>query len=119
MIADPELIDAVFTTKNSFNHFPVDALTQKIGIASCDDALYYKQLCSRIGETRDEFSAQLRNAGWDVLPSMANFVFVRKNGLAGEQIYNEVKSRGILIRYFNKPEDMQTLFEIMQGIDIN
>ena len=129
MIADPELIDAVFTTKNSFNHFPVDALTQKIGVASCSDSNYYKEICNIISETRDDFSAQLRNAGWEVLPSMANFVFVRKEGLDGEKIYNAVKSSGILIRYFNKPgisdyvritigkpEDMKTLYEIMQGI---
>lgn len=129
MIADPKLIDAVFTTKNSFNHFPVDVLTQKIGIASCNDSIYYEKLCSKIGETRDKFSAKLRDAGWEVLPSMANFVFVRKEGLAGEMIYNAVKSNGILIRYFNKQgisdyvrisigteEDMEKLFGIMEGI---
>jgi histidinol-phosphate aminotransferase len=132
MIANPELIDAVFTTKNSFNHFPVDALTQKIGIASCTDSKYYREICIKISETRDNFSAQLRNAGWEVLPSMANFVFVRKDGFDGEKVYNAVKSMGILIRYFNKPgisdyvritigkpEDMKALFEIMQGININ
>ncbi len=130
MIANPELIDAVFTTKNSFNHFPVDALTQKIGIASCNDSKYYKTLCLKIRETRDDFSTQLRNAGWEVLPSMANFIFVRKDGFDGEEVYNAVKSKGILIRYFNKPgisdyvritigtkDDMQKLIVIMNEID--
>jgi len=132
MVANPELIDAVFTTKNSFNHFPVDALTQKIGIASCNDWMYYKSINDRIRKTREEFSKGLRDSGWNVLPSLTNFVFVRKEGLDGKKIYNTLKSYGILVRFFNHPgitdfvrisigteEDMLKLLGIMKGADFN
>jgi len=132
MVANPELIDAVFTTKNSFNHFPVDALTQRIGIASCNDWMYYKNINDRIQRTREVFSKRLRDAGWDVLPSLTNFVFVRKEGLDGKKIYDTLKSYGILVRFFNHPgitdfvrisigteEDMLKLLEIMKGTDFN
>ena len=132
MVANPELIDAVFTTKNSFNHFPVDALTQKIGIASCNDWMYYKNINDRIRKTREVFSKGLRDAGWNVLPSLTNFVFVRKEGLDGKKIYNTLKSYGILVRFFNHPgitdfvrisigaeEDMLKLLDIMKGTDFN
>lgn len=128
MIANPELTAAVFTTKNSFNHFPVDAVTQKIGIAACNDWPYYKNLSERIQKTRDYFSAELRASGWDVLPSLTNFVFVRKDGHDGQSIYNYLKANGILVRFFNQPglteyvrisigtwEDMQGLLEIMKN----
>ena len=41
VVSSPELVKSVFTVKNSFNHFPVDFLAQKAGIASCRAAYYY------------------------------------------------------------------------------
>jgi len=129
VIANPPLIDAIFTTKNSFNHFPVDVLTQKIGIASCDDWRYYRKINATIAETRDSFSEALRNAGWEVLPSLANFVFTRKKGVSGKKVYEEIKKHGILVRYFDIPgitdfvrisigtlEDMKRLASVMKTI---
>lgn len=127
VVANPELIAALFTTKNSFNHFPVDLLAQRIGIASCNDTAYYKKINAAIIDTRDKFSAGLRAAGWDVLPSMANFVLTRKSGLDGKHIYESIKQSGILVRYFNipgitdfvrisigTPEDMDKLLGVMK-----
>jgi len=130
MVANQELIEAVITTKNSFNHFPVDTLTQKIGIASCRDWKYYKNLSSMIQKTREEFSAGLRERGWEVLPSMTNFVFAGKHGLSGKKICSVLRAKGILVRYFDHPgitdfvrisigkdEDMRKLLDILKGED--
>ncbi len=127
MIANPELTDAVFTTKNSFNHFPVDTLTQSIGIAACKESEYYREINSMIQETREVFASGLREAGWEVLPSLSNFVFARKNGTDGITVYNTLKSAGILVRFFNHPgitdfvritigrnDDMKRLLEVMK-----
>lgn len=129
VVAHPELIHALFTTKNSFNHFPVDLLAQKIGIASCRDTAYYKKINAMIVETRERFSAGLLAAGWDVLPSMANFVMARKSGLGGRHVYEHIKQNGILVRYFNipgitdfvrisigTPEDMEKLLAVMKAL---
>lgn len=129
VVANPPLIQALFTTKNSFNHFPVDALTQKIGIASCRDSRYYAEINGRIIKTRDSFSASLRKAGWDVLPSLANFVFARKAGLSGRGAYEAIKREGILVRYFDipgitdfvrisigLPADMEKLLAVMSSL---
>ncbi len=129
VIANPALIRALFTTKNSFNHFPVDALTQRIGIAACEDSDYYLKVCETIGRTRDGFAETLRGAGWEVLPSMANFVFTRKKGLSGRTIYETLKAGGILVRYFDipgitdfvrisigKPDEMLRLVDAMKGV---
>ena len=40
IVASPDLVRSVFTVKNSFNHFPVDFLAQKAGIASCENYDY-------------------------------------------------------------------------------
>ena len=129
VIANPDLIKALFTTKNSFNHFPVDVLTQKIGVAACRDWTYYKKINGEIMQTRDRFAEDLRKAGWMVLPSLANFVFVRKPGVGGKTVYEEIKKDGILVRYFDisgitdfvrisigTPEDMRKLLEAMKKI---
>jgi len=129
VVANPELIKALFTTKNSFNHFPVDTLAQRIGIASCEDADYYRGINSRIMETRESFSMGLREAGWEVLPSKANFVMARRIGISGKHVYEYIKRSGILVRYFNIPgitdyvrisigtkEDMDSLLEVMKSI---
>jgi len=129
VIANPGLIRALFTTKNSFNHFPVDAVTQAIGTAACRDREYYRSLCATIAKTRDGFASALRASGWEVLPSMTNFVFTRKKGLEGRAVYEALKANGILVRHFNipgitdfvrisigTPEDMLRLAEIMKGV---
>jgi histidinol-phosphate aminotransferase len=71
----------------------------------------------------------LRNAGWEVLPSLANFVFTRKAGLSGKKAYEEIRKHGILVRYFDIPgitdfvrisigtlEDMKRLASVMNTI---
>jgi histidinol-phosphate aminotransferase len=128
-VANPELIKALFTTKNSFNHFPVDVLTQRTGIAACRDAQYYRGICAEIMKTRDSFADGLRASGWEVLPSLTNFVFVRKAGLSGKEVYEKVREGGILVRYFNipgitdfvrisigTPGDMELLLALMRGL---
>ncbi len=129
VVANPELIAALYTTKNSFNHFPVDALTQRIGIAACREWPYYRDINTRIAATREQFAARLRSAGWEVLPSLTNFVFVRRDGIEGRAVYEAIKARGILVRFFNHPgitgfvrisigtpEDMELLASIMEEI---
>lgn len=128
-VGNEELIEALFTVKNSFNHFPVDALTQKIGVASCNDREYYTKINAAIAETRDRFASALRKSGWEVLPSLANFVFARKPGLGGKAVYERIKEKGILVRHFGvegiadfvrisigTSEDMALLAEIMGSL---
>lgn len=128
-VANPPLIEALFTVKNSFNHFPVDALTQKIGAAACGDAPYYRRINAEIAQTRDRFAAGLRGAGWEVLPSLANFVFARKRPHSGRRVYERAREAGFLIRHFDYPgisdfvrisvglpADMERLSAVLTGL---
>lgn len=103
IVANPEIINAIFTVKNSFNHFPVDFLTQTAGIASCKAVDYYAENAKKIVEERESLSEFLKANGWFVIPSKTNFVFTKKDGRSGEEIYQKVKSEGILIRHFATP----------------
>ena len=105
-VAHPEAIDALKKTKNSFNHFPIDALTQCAASSVCKNWHYYAGTCSRICSERDAFSRILQEAGWTVLPSQTNFVMVKKGGLnekaqlSGAQVYEALKAQGFLVRHF-------------------
>ena len=43
----------------------------------------------------------MRSLGFEVFPSQSNFVFVRHSNASAEQLYLDLKSAGILVRYFN------------------
>ena len=103
VVANPELIQAVFTAKNSFNHFPVDNIAQTAAIASCRAVSYYAETSRKVVEQRESFTEFLKKNGWYVIDSKTNFVFTRKEGHTGEEIYQHVKKNGILIRHFNTP----------------
>lgn len=101
VIAASDVINTFITVKNSFNHFPIDSIVQKLGVAACEDYEYYEKINTEIAKTRDWFSKELGQLGYEVIPSKANFVFAKKSGLSGEEIYKEIKRKGILIRHFN------------------
>ncbi|NNG00945.1 MAG: histidinol-phosphate transaminase [Desulfobacteraceae bacterium] len=100
-VGQPDLIQALYTVKDSFNSYPVNALTQKLGVLAMEDEVYYQETTQKIIRTRDSFARQLVRLGWKVMPSSANFLFAGKPGVSGKAVYDELKSRGILVRFFN------------------
>ena len=102
-VASPELIQVLHRVKDSFNHFPVDVLAQKAGVAACQSIRYYEDCTKKIVEQRDDFIAFLRNLGWQVLDSSTNFIFTTKPGVSGRQVYQTLKEAGILVRRFDTP----------------
>jgi histidinol-phosphate aminotransferase len=102
-VASPDLIRALTTVKNSFNHFPVDVVTQTAGIAACKDAGWYVENAKNIVRERDSFTGFLREHDWDTLPSQTNFVFARREGFSGRALYEAIRREGILVRHFTVP----------------
>ena len=103
IVASKELIDIVTTVKNSVNHFPIDALAQVSGKAACENVQYYVECSKKVAEERAKFYNFLVQNGFYVLKSQTNFLFVKKEGLSGDDFYKRIKAEGILIRHFNTP----------------
>lgn len=128
-IGSETLIEALTTVKNSFNHFPVDRITQTAGIAACNETEYYIDNTKKIVNTRESFCKFLAEEGWDFVPTATNFVLAKHPKLNGNEVYEKIKEKGILVRYFNMPlikdyvritigsaEEMEKLQNIIRGI---
>jgi histidinol-phosphate aminotransferase len=53
-------------------------------------------------ENRAYTTEALQALGFEVLPSLTNFVFAKSDRIGGEALYAELKRRGILVRHFTK-----------------
>ena len=99
----PDLIEALNRVKNSFNSYPVDSLASACAIASIADEDYFQICRKRIIDSRERLAKSLLEHGFDVLPSSSNFVLASHADHSAKSLYTELKSAGILVRYFNKP----------------
>lgn len=97
-----ELIEDLELIKYSTNPYNVNRLTQKAGKYAIDENEYYVNNCKKIIENREYTQEKLRELGFRILPSKANFIFVRSDRIGGEELYLALKDKGVLVRHFTK-----------------
>lgn len=95
-----EIIAELNTLKYSMNPYNVNRLTLAAGQETLrlDDVV--KENCRQIQQIREKTSQELKDMGFFVTDSLANFLFVHHPQLSGEDYYNALKRRGILVRHF-------------------
>ncbi len=101
-IASEGVIADMNRIKYSLNPYNINRLTLVAGKASIEDEEYFSKNVKTIIENREYTTKELTKRGFSVLPSCANFVFAKKDGKSGEELYLELKKRGVLVRHFNK-----------------
>ncbi|MBW2736328.1 MAG: histidinol-phosphate transaminase [Deltaproteobacteria bacterium] len=102
-LGHPRLIDALQRVKHSFNSYAVDRLAIAGAMAALADSEYYDHISQQIVATRDKTTQALRALGFIVLDSSANFVFAKPAGISAKELFEALRARGILVRYFDKP----------------
>ena len=100
----PALIRDLNTIKYSTNPYNVNRLTAAAGIACLLQDEYNRDNCRVIMENRAWSVKQLKELGFEMTDSLANFLFARHPGISGEELYRKLKERGILIRHFTLPQ---------------
>ncbi|MDD3223694.1 MAG: histidinol-phosphate transaminase [Clostridium sp.] len=98
-----ELIDGLNRIKNSINSYTVDTLAQKAAVAAFKDEKYFKECNKKIVYSREATINELEKMNFEVIPSRANFIFIKHKHKKAEQIFKQLREKGILVRYFNKP----------------
>ena len=101
-IGDRALIADLNTLRYSTNPYNVNRMTEMAGVAALAEDEYYMANCRVIMENREWTTERLRELGFSVLPSCANFVFATHPNLSGKALYLSLKERGVLVRHFDK-----------------
>ncbi|MBW2513944.1 MAG: histidinol-phosphate transaminase [Deltaproteobacteria bacterium] len=98
-----KLVEGLERAKNSFNSYPLDRLAMAGAIEAINDEAYFQSTRRKVMHTREWVVAALSEMGFSVVPSMANFVFVKPSGIHARDLYARLKDENVLVRYFNKP----------------
>jgi len=100
VIGPEPLIEAIDKIKDSYN---LDMLTQAVGLAALNDLDSMRANVRRIQATRERLRAALTAAGWRVLPSETNFLFVRPPDGNALAIFDRLRAKKIFVRFFPGP----------------
>ena len=97
--ARPEIIAGMHKV---VEHYNVSLLSQVAAEAALDDVATMRANADRIRATRDDLTAGLTDLGFEVWESAANFVLARITSAPAGRLYEELKKRGVLVRYFDQ-----------------
>jgi len=111
--AAPELIAGMWKVKD---HYNVNRLSLVAAEAALDDIETMRANAARIQSTRTCLQQGLRGLGFTVWESAANFVLARIFSPPAVWLYEELKKRRILVRYFRQRR-LEDCLRITVGTD--
>ena len=100
LVAQPHMIRELAKVKDSYN---CDALSIAGATAAVDDRQWFEDTRSAILASRTRLTAELLNRGFECAPTQANFVWCQHPKHVAEQLYLNLKSQGVLVRYMTYP----------------
>jgi histidinol-phosphate aminotransferase len=98
--ASEEIISGMMKVKDSYN---LNRLSLVAATAALQDMPWMMRNVTRIQRGRRQLTAGLKRSGFYVYPSHANFVMARKKEHNLKGVYERLKSKKILVRYFDVP----------------
>ena len=100
-VACPELIRDLNTIKYSTNPYNVNSMTMAAGVGVLSDEEYTRTNCASVIANRDYAMASLKELGFEMTNSKANFIFAKHPEIDGGEIYSSLREKGILVRHFS------------------
>jgi histidinol-phosphate aminotransferase len=95
-VARPELVREFFKVKDSYN---CDAVSLIGGTAALEDQSYLQATRDKVRATRARLEQALSKLGFEVRPSQANFVWCRRTSPPVRSLFEQLKSKRILVRH--------------------
>ncbi len=115
-VGDPALIEALERIKNSFNSYPLDRLAIAGATAALEDKAHLETTRQAVMNSRTTLVTELHGLGFEVLPSAANFIFVRHPQHDAGRLMADLRERSVIVRHFRLPRIDQHL-RITVGTD--
>jgi histidinol-phosphate aminotransferase len=98
--ASEEIISGLSKVKDSYN---LNRLSIIAAAAALQDTPWMSRNVRRIQRTRKQLANGLKKLRYSVYPSHANFVLAQKEGHNLRTVYEQLKTKNILVRYFDTP----------------
>ncbi|MGA2265274.1 MAG: histidinol-phosphate transaminase [Phycisphaerae bacterium] len=98
-LANPALMAGLLKTKAIYNVGPLPAA---VGAAALADRKYHDRCVKLIRQQRSRLEKELAARGLKVYPSGGNYLMVAVPGGDGRGVFEALKARGVLVRYFNE-----------------
>ena len=111
--APESLVTGMWKVKD---HYNINQLSLVAAEAALEEINTMRMNAARIQKTRQRLSERLRDIGFHVWDSHANFVLARTDRGAAA-LYEGLKERKILVRYFREPPRLADCLRISIGTD--
>lgn len=108
-IGQPSLLEALERVKGSFNSYPLDRLALAGAAAAVADRAHFERSRDRVVATRAWLAGSLAGMGFEVLPSSANFLFVRHPLHDAARLQAVLRESRVLVRRFTDERIAQFL----------
>ena len=99
--ASADITAGMNKVRDSYN---LDRLSIAAGTAALEDQPWMKRNAARIQRGRQRLTTGLKRVGYQVYLSHSNFVLARRRDRNLKPVYEELKRRKILVRYFDTPD---------------
>ena len=103
-IGSRDIIADLNALRYSTNPYNLDRLAIAAGVASLEYDEVNRRHCSIVMENREYTVEKLKELGFEMTDSTANFIFVRHPEVHGELLFRKLRERGVIIRHWDKPE---------------
>ena len=126
--ASEKIISGMMKVKDSYN---LNRLSMIAATTALEDMPWMTRNVRRIQESRAKLTRALTRMGFHVYPSHANFILARKKGENQKRVYESLKSKKILVRYFDaaglddclrisvgSPRELRTLVQELKVINV-
>ena len=97
------LIADLNTIKYSTNPYNINRMTMAAGVGVLQDEAYTRANCAEIIRVREWTVEKLKEMGFVLTDSKANFLFAKHPKADGKEIYVSLKKKGVLVRHFDTP----------------
>lgn len=115
-IGNVDLINGLKVIKDQFNPYTLDAISNLVGAEAVKDVEYFDYTRNKIITTREWVKKELSDFGFIGTDSKTNFLFIEYPNISGKFLFEELRKKGILVRYFGKAK-MENRMRVSIGTD--